>query len=613
MQICAMLPLLSRHQLEVFAGLPAAALLCPGNLPALSEYSRPRLRFLVPDSLRASLDALLAEQAFHTFADVDVVSIDALMLDYPFEVVPSLALAKGINEEKSRQVGTSFIFLQPNVIFSDGSLRAVAQQLSRGTKVVSATHLRADRPTFHRKAPSDIRADMKPRNLVSLALKSMDIGDFLNIVNADHEFFGPSGRLFWRDGSSAVAHDFEPTLVALTPEREIGQATGFRDTAFADIMCPQANAHHIVDSDEFAAIELTDQPADYPVGFGRGDMSAVARQLIGRTTARQRTSALSAQTLFRTNDDPGASSIRAEAKDYVARLVGLLGPAVQPLDDPHWKVAHLLWSTRRYEFGHGPLPESPFDTVFAHAEQVLPPSPSAARRVISNLIGLAHGLRERLFGRAPLVTILHPDWMDYRPVRPILAAPPSDRERLFYVGDGATVLSRVLGAPTVTADQLLAEGFEAPDTLAAADVIVIELSTAPFMQWPALVRAIRSSGKPSGKIVVMCRNLEGLQAAEVWRVLGQGNRDLSEWASDRIRFNLTTASGYKTWLRAGYVLALEMARTRKTSNLFGSASLFVLLTFLTLLMNAVSVIRKRHPIGQACSTAVIAIDVSNRP
>src|SRR5262245_27249005 len=95
--LCFLLPATSARDLDLFLGMPMDSLLASGNRPAITPSCTPVLRLLAPGDvvLRAEGSARWQELARHF--ETLATPIDDLVLDYAFEVVPSLAYWHGIN------------------------------------------------------------------------------------------------------------------------------------------------------------------------------------------------------------------------------------------------------------------------------------------------------------------------------------------------------------------------------------------------------------------------------------------------------------------------------------------------------------------------------------
>ena len=92
-QLCLLLPLLSEQQLEQFLGSPVKALLAPDNLPSVSSLHRP---LFCPIASSAVLDRFRESGGWARiaqYASVEPITVDDLVVDYPFDVLPSLASA----------------------------------------------------------------------------------------------------------------------------------------------------------------------------------------------------------------------------------------------------------------------------------------------------------------------------------------------------------------------------------------------------------------------------------------------------------------------------------------------------------------------------------------
>ena len=542
-----------------------------------------------------------------------MVPIDDLVLDHAFDVVPSLAYMKGIDDSGTALSKTAFVFLQANLLLADGALRWVARRLADGAQVVNATYLRADRVRLLEKLSAteiDGRG-LSPRTLVQHAIECLDIRDLANVVNSELSLFGEPGRFFWQhDRSTLLAHDCMPSLVALRPSSQNAEARGFRDVAFASVLCPDAPAQHATDSDEFFGLELTDVAPETCISVGHRTVQSVVRTLSASTKASQCMSAHEHATVFHGGEvPPGLSRTRASAYDYVKGLVQGIGPPHPAVDQPQWKVAHYLWQVRRFELRRGPLPRAPFAELFPRSAAV---ATGASAAIGSHRLSrLARTLREFLLGRVPLVTFLHPEWLDYRRVMPVLRrAMRGDTRALLYVGDDVALFGRVLGAAAVTSAQLLDGSYERMRPRAGTlDVVLMELSQAALPSWGQLVAKVLPAIKPDGRIVLFHGNVGSLSGAAFKRALA-GGLPVSASRFKRLSISVVAASGYRTWLRRGYPIAQDYVRLRRPLSMLKGAALFSILNAMTLILNVAHLGAGADDTSiEACSSLTITIEL----
>jgi hypothetical protein len=614
-KLCLLLPLLGSEDVAQFDDLPADALLASGNLPALSKAFEPIFCVLAPGVFVTALEQSARLMAVRKYAELRVIRIDDLSLDFPFEVLPSLAYLKGIADQGDALVETAFIFLEPNLVLANGALRNLGQRLADGTRVVLGTLLRVNRSALLNELGALRGEDgLAPRDLVRHAIDYLDFHDLANVVNSGLPVAGPAGRLIWKhDRSTLLVYDFTPALVALRPSRKPDQACGFRDVAFASVMCPDAKVQHLTDSDEFVGIELIDSDSGDGIS-ARRDVATLARELSRRTDRRQRAGTAQFPAIFRAGEVPAdLSRTRAAASAHIDRLIRAMPERSDArLQERFWKLGLYLWAVRRFELGRGPLPDPPALDPFHQSEAAISSGGAMTPPHLHFLTRMVRALRDRFIGRAPMVTFMHPEWLEYRALKPALrAAVRAKRERVLYVSASTVVLGRVLGAPDFTAAQLLDGSFD-PDTLGTGplDLIVMELSADTIRSWAELVNRLLAGVKPGGRIVVFYYNSLAKLGTISNKTLAQRCSYLNHSRLRGLSMFVTPTSDYRGWLWSGFPIVQHYARRRKFGSLLKGAILFAIIETLTLLQN-VSGLRgvKDEAARDASLSATIVIDV----
>src|SRR5262249_1180869 len=143
----------------------------------------------------------------------------------------------------------------------------------------------------------------------------------------------------------------------------------------------------------------------------------------------------------------GAKRTRA----YVEQIEAAMDQPRPTADDPRWRLALYLWGVRRYELKGGSLPQSSFATLFdsptAPAMPAEPANLSPAGSSSGFLKQFFRKMRATIFGAVPLVTILHPDWLDFHRVgRDLRSVVRRRTKKWVYLSDDTRpVLGRILG------------------------------------------------------------------------------------------------------------------------------------------------------------------------
>jgi hypothetical protein len=200
---------------------------------------------------------------------------------------------------------------------------------------------------------------------------------------------------------------------------------------------------------------------------------------------------------------------------------------------------------------------------------------------------MLRSLMQKIVGRVPFVSILHPEWSDYRDVAPVLRdAARKPRSSITYVADGVCVFGGILGPPDFPARELI-ESTDKRQTLspASSEIVIIELSSAILGSWADLAMSLLPLIRPNGRFVLYLRNAAGLSYKALRDLLNAGLGRLSSRLTMNSMIAVQTSTSYRSWLKHGFPLALSMARARRPAALLRAGALACTVTGLTALAN----------------------------
>jgi hypothetical protein len=590
MDVRLLLPILGAEDLDHFARLPLESLLASNNLPALAQ----RAKLVLVVLAKKNLIERFTQTVFRRFAgycELQSMPLDDVVLDYPFEVVPSLAYQKAMANAPAE---TAFVFLQHNLVLADGALRAVGDRLQAGERILCATCLRAARNAFE-KSLSAIAVDVRfaPRTIVAQSLEALDLRDVGSLVDSDVYLHGKCDRLIWKQAPNALlVYDFAPSLIALKPEIIPTEACGFREAAFARAMAPAAKTSRFLDSEQFCAVELFEpRGTDVELRFGSKDAASRAVELAACTSAAQRQSGSHVPAVFSGGKLPAnLSETRKKAQRYIDELVEAAGTGDGWVPESRWKLSYYLWRVRAFELGFGSLPQAPFTDIFSRLKgaEASGASPAALPFSPTGTIGfLLRAIRDHVLGRVPFVTPLHPEWASYREVAPVLRdAMQKQRARTIYVADGIGVFARVLGPPDFTALELSESGDKALVARPSlSDLAIVELSSTEMGNWADLALVLLPSMSAGGRIVLYLRNVAGAPYETLLGVMSAGLGRLDARLVMRGSIKVANSTVYHRWLNQGFPLALSVAQSRRWDDLLKAGALVGVVSGLTFLSN----------------------------
>jgi hypothetical protein len=278
---------------RLFADVCLPTLVSPGNIPALPHperhvftiYTTPEDRFIVE-----------ASPAFRRLAQVIKVEFHPIRarvgrISDPYDV-QSDCFRRAIR--RADAAGCAMVFLTPDLIMADGSLRALARIADTPVRAVLGVGIRLDkartsqRLASYRSETGDAIA-IAPRDLVRLAL------DTLHPIAKSHMFHAESedvllSNLYWRvanDGLLARCFHLHPFLVY--PRVKNAPFTNTVDGDYLEAACPDpAETYVIADSDEFSAWELSDADRRVPTMSRAKPLEDLLSWVRRKTTPRHR-------------------------------------------------------------------------------------------------------------------------------------------------------------------------------------------------------------------------------------------------------------------------------------------------------------------------------------
>jgi hypothetical protein len=502
-----LVPVWGERYIKLFADLTLMSLLAPGNLPALAEATELEVVMLTASSDHRFFDAEPAFAALRRIAPVRFESIDDLIGGGLYGVTLTLAYLRGVAALGEKMVDTHFVFLNADLILADGSLRSVARRILAGDRVLLACSIRATSEDLEPRLRALVDAErgvlaVPPRILVGMAMAAMHPTQIAKIVNSDLCHSIHVNQFYWQvDAHTLVSRHFLMFMLCLRPERVVTEVHAFCDYSFVPEMCPESPTKAMEDSDEFFFLEMQarDSERDF-LRLGRATTGEIAESLSRWTTKGHRAYSLDHTLIFRAGDPPpGTPAVCEEADRYIRAIHRELAPQPQPFrHHPYWTGTYDLWLARRKPSGAaGPGTES-------GSASALP-------------LRIARGVYRSLFGRPPEVSVLHPDWIEYRAVNRVLRARAgAPRERVLYVSGGAGLLAGCLGAASaVSLDEAL-NGSPSPALTGTQRyaLVLVELGKGRLRQVRTAIERLRPLTAAGGEIAVFVKAAPG-EAADV--------------------------------------------------------------------------------------------------
>ena len=456
--------------IERFATLALPSFLAPGNLPALAAAVDLEFVIMTARRNRRDFEQQPAFRKLRGICAVRFVDIDDLITSAVYAVTLTLAYARAVIACGADMLNTHFVFMNADFLLADGSLSRLLKHIHAGRSIVLAPSFRATAEALEDRLleavdPATQTLAMAPRQMAALALEHPHPTTIAKTMNQTFCHTVHPNQFFWRvDEHTMVGRYFLIFMLCLKPERVVTTISSYCDYGFIPEMCPSGDEAIMGDSDEFFMLELQ-QLAQEKFLLRRGPLSdrAIARGLSEWTTAEHRRAA-GYDIVFHSREiPPQAEDAKAAARAFIGRIFRMLRRPLPHPFHPYWVDG--VGTFRRHRKAQG-LPASPPEldsAVFAPTRSVLEHFRFYSRTARFWLKELILSCYHVFLGRAPRVTPMHPNWLDYLHLRKTLAAILAEPgARLLVVREDTEFVEKLVdpGAPVrfITPRELLRGG-----------------------------------------------------------------------------------------------------------------------------------------------------------
>lgn len=496
-----LLPVWGERYIQRFAELSLPSLLAPGNLPSLAAQCDCEIVLLTTADAMAIFEKQPAFAHLKAIAPIRIVPIDDLIVNEYSGVTLSLVYFRGVHDAGDDMVNIYFVFLNSDIILSDGSLGSVGRRIVNGEHCILANSVRAvsedvEAPLRAMVDPGTHRLIGASRKLVGMALAALHPTTIAKIVNDDLCHSMHVNQFYWRvDRNTLLSRHFLNFMICIRPERVVTVIRGFCDYFFVPEMVPSGKATALEDSDEFFALEiqLKRSEADF-LKLGKPSPDEVAASLARWTTSVHRRDAQNHTLVFHAEELPSNMvQVEAEADAYIKDLVSRL-PEPQPhIDHPYWTGSYALYEkakARQSGIVEVELPAPPPVVSPPAATPAAPPPPSLLKGLVG---GAKRRVRRLVVGAPPYLPIWHPDWLDYRLAAPIVTRcvkAPGARA-MYFKGSSGLYSDALASAEIRPLEQLLDGSFATSASPTAYSFVLVELSHAALPQVSHAVKQLR--------------------------------------------------------------------------------------------------------------------------
>lgn len=389
------IPVWGRPYVNDVLSLTLPAVLAPGNLSALCEMFDVEVAIVTERRLFDCIRASRSFQAVTKICKVQLIALDDLLVEFggDYGTILTHALFRGFADLGARMTEAYLLFLNADFIVSDGSLRHVGQLMRQGKRLIHAPSFRVILedvwPKLQARVDNTTGALSVPsREMAKLALAHKHPTVRARTVNQRLYHQKWMDQFYWYvDEDTLVGYQSPVALVAIKPERVVGEPQAFWDYGFVPEAAPTLVPHFITDSDDFFMIEP--QARDHQailIRPGWVSIDDLARTESLRATKEHRESARQVFT------------IHAETPP---------GDLQNSIDESHAYMADIQRRLSQTASSHIANPVLGWWTAKSPAIRML----RALRKKY-----------QRLFGSPPDVGKCHPMWIDVAPVARELAA-----------------------------------------------------------------------------------------------------------------------------------------------------------------------------------------------
>ena len=497
-----LVPVWGHRYIKLFTELSLPSFMAPGNLPALAEQTNLEVVILTSSENSHDFEVEPAFQSLRKIAPVRFIFIDDLIVNRSvFGVTLTLAYFRGIADAGNDMVNIHFLFMNADFVLADGSFYGVAKRILHGCRVILACSIRAtsedlEKPLCQMVDKGKHILAVPPRRLVSMAMKSLHPTQIAKIVNNDLCHSRHVNQFYWQvDGNTLISRHFLMFMLCLKPERIVSEIQGFCDYSFVPELCPTTAAVVMEDSDDFFFLEMQSRQSESDfLCIGRPTLDEIAKSLSCWTTREHRENSLNHTFVFHGGDLPGgAEAMSREAERYVQSIHQRLDPSPQPCrQHPYWVGSYEYWVQGR--------------ALLTSKQRPTEKKPMQTKEKLMQIVRMAS---RYIFGYPPFVTILHPEWLDYRCVAATVRS-HLDRpiRKIIYVRDSAGVFGHVFDeADAISMKYILAGGLrDKSRDLGSLTLVLIEPQREDLRYVRNLTDILRPFMAKDGQIVIFFKS-----------------------------------------------------------------------------------------------------------
>ena len=494
------------------------ALMAPGNLPAFADRFASEVVIVTERRFFATIAQAPVVARLLEHCDMRLLPVDDLLSPW-YGITLTYALVRGFADLGAAMVETNLVFLNADFVIADGSLRVLADVIESGRRLAVA-------PSYCMVLEETLGAlrALRDPDACSLAVSKRDLAGMIlahrhNTIRAKtvnqrlfrmHRY----DQFYWYvDETTLLGRQMPISVVFMRPERVVTELPTFWDYGVISECCPDAVPAVLGDSDEFLMAELRSGGTFRELlNLGWPDVEEIAADLSSFTTHDHRVYGRFPLRLHSRDLPPQTEAEEKNLAAFVDDVYRRLTPPISHRDHPFWAGCIPRFKAMMADRKH--IPAIADDEGDRSPDLDAEARDTGKRVVDAGAVGRLARLYERLFGRLPHTTRLHPLHPTLRPLMAALSEAAPEGDVLFVTSGGAlgTTLMRGVGRRrlVVTPAMVKANLYESLiGGTGGFALCVCDLGAEDLLDARALLDSIRPLMAAEGRFVLFHYNAAG--------------------------------------------------------------------------------------------------------
>lgn len=334
-----------------------AAVLAPGNLPALAEVFACEFVLLTEQGLFGLVEASPTYRRISMLATARLVAMDDLLAAPLYGMTLTWATYRAMADLGDAVVETDFLFFTADWVPADDSYRSLIPHLQKGERLIVAPSYCAVTeevlPILRARVDAATNAlVMTKREMAAMIIASRHNTIRGKTINTHLFHMDVIEQFYWFvDRSTMLAHQMPIAIVCMRPERFAPVPSSFWDYGTVSELCPNVKPCVLADSDEFLMLELRNEAThDDGLRLGWPSDEAIGRTLAGFVTKDHVEYGRHQLVLHAEDLPPETKAASEQLYGFVRNIYKFFEDAeAQYVDHPYWKSQSTLFAiARRY-------------------------------------------------------------------------------------------------------------------------------------------------------------------------------------------------------------------------------------------------------------------------